>query len=150
MVSRFRIGILFPHVSTSVASTDVELTFEFKHSLLIAFCVYLGLGAYYNYSTYGASGLDLIPYVSFVPQFPTALTSSSSGIAISGGKCPTCFATSYRTYARQCGRDNPVVAGTLPYETCWLVCIRAAALESHRGVGDCTVSPEGRVVYLVT
>ena len=23
----------------------------------------MGLGAYYNYSTYGASGLDLIPYV---------------------------------------------------------------------------------------
>ncbi|KAG6333335.1 hypothetical protein ID866_5752 [Astraeus odoratus] len=29
--------------------------------LLLAFCAYFGLGAYYNYSTYGARGLDLIP-----------------------------------------------------------------------------------------
>ncbi|KAF4620792.1 hypothetical protein D9613_000704 [Agrocybe pediades] len=29
--------------------------------LLLAFIAYLGLGAYYNYSTYGASGFDLIP-----------------------------------------------------------------------------------------
>ncbi|KAI0630091.1 autophagy-related protein 27 [Trametes polyzona] len=31
--------------------------------LLLAFVAYFGLGAYYNYSTYGASGADLIPYV---------------------------------------------------------------------------------------
>lgn len=35
------------------------------HSILLAFLAYLGLGAYYNYSTYGASGMDLIPYVFF-------------------------------------------------------------------------------------
>ncbi|KAL0575745.1 type II membrane protein [Marasmius crinis-equi] len=29
--------------------------------LLLAFAAYFGLGAYYNYSTYGASGMDLIP-----------------------------------------------------------------------------------------
>jgi hypothetical protein len=29
--------------------------------LLLAFAAYFGLGAYYNYSTYGATGLDLIP-----------------------------------------------------------------------------------------
>lgn len=32
-------------------------TFRF----LLAFVAYFGLGAYYNYSTYGASGVDLIP-----------------------------------------------------------------------------------------
>ncbi|OJT05776.1 Autophagy-related protein 27 [Trametes pubescens] len=29
--------------------------------LLLAFVAYFGLGAYYNYTTYGASGVDLIP-----------------------------------------------------------------------------------------
>ena len=31
--------------------------------LIIAFVAYFVLGAYYNYSTYGASGVDLIPCV---------------------------------------------------------------------------------------
>ncbi|KAH0589088.1 hypothetical protein H2248_004859 [Termitomyces sp. 'cryptogamus'] len=31
--------------------------------LLIAFAAYFGLGAYYNYTTYGARGTDLLPYV---------------------------------------------------------------------------------------
>lgn len=35
--------------------------------LLLAFVAYFALGAYYNYSTYGASGIDLIPYV-FIPN----------------------------------------------------------------------------------
>lgn len=29
--------------------------------MLLALLAYFGLGAYYNYSTYGASGIDLIP-----------------------------------------------------------------------------------------
>lgn len=29
--------------------------------LILAFAAYFGLGAYYNYSTYGARGADLIP-----------------------------------------------------------------------------------------
>lgn len=29
--------------------------------LLLAFLGYFGLGAYYNYATYGATGMDLIP-----------------------------------------------------------------------------------------
>ena len=32
--------------------------------LLLAFIAYFVLGAYYNYSTYGATGADLIPFVS--------------------------------------------------------------------------------------
>lgn len=31
------------------------------NSLFLAFMAYFGLGAYYNYATYGARGLDLIP-----------------------------------------------------------------------------------------
>ncbi|KAF8893772.1 autophagy-related protein 27 [Infundibulicybe gibba] len=34
---------------------------EGEKLLLLAFAAYLGLGAYYNYSTYGARGSDLIP-----------------------------------------------------------------------------------------
>jgi len=30
--------------------------------LLLAIIAYFALGAYYNYTTYGASGVDLIPY----------------------------------------------------------------------------------------
>jgi len=33
------------------------------YRLLLAIIAYFALGAYYNYSTYGASGVDLIPYV---------------------------------------------------------------------------------------
>ena len=40
--------------------------------LVLAFGAYFGLGAYYNYSTYGATGLDLIPYVS--PSVPCSAT----------------------------------------------------------------------------
>jgi len=29
--------------------------------ILLVFVAYFGLGAYYNYSTYGARGIDLIP-----------------------------------------------------------------------------------------
>jgi len=30
-------------------------------SIILALLAYFGLGAYYNYTTYGATGLDLIP-----------------------------------------------------------------------------------------
>lgn len=32
-----------------------------NNSLFLSFAAYFGLGAYYNYSTYGARGYDLIP-----------------------------------------------------------------------------------------
>ncbi|KAH9935643.1 autophagy-related protein 27 [Fomitopsis serialis] len=38
--------------------------------LLLAFVAYFGLGAYYNYSTYGATGLDLIPHRDFWREVP--------------------------------------------------------------------------------
>ncbi|KAF7376164.1 Josephin domain-containing protein [Mycena sanguinolenta] len=41
--------------------------------LLVAFAVYMGLGAYYNYSTYGASGTDLIPHRDFWAEVPWML-----------------------------------------------------------------------------
>jgi hypothetical protein len=40
--------------------------------LFIAFAGYFALGAYYNYTTYGATGVDLIPCVSsllLVPRY---------------------------------------------------------------------------------
>jgi hypothetical protein len=39
-----------------------HLTPLFKR-LLLAFAAYFVVGAYYNYSTYGARGADLIPYI---------------------------------------------------------------------------------------
>ncbi|CAL1707204.1 unnamed protein product [Somion occarium] len=41
--------------------------------LLIAFVAYFALGAYYNYSTYGATGADLIPHRDFWREVPYML-----------------------------------------------------------------------------
>ncbi|KAJ6625614.1 autophagy-related protein 27 [Mycena sp. CBHHK59/15] len=41
--------------------------------LFLAFATYMGLGAYYNYSTYGASGVDLIPHRDFWMEVPYML-----------------------------------------------------------------------------
>ncbi|KAI0779328.1 autophagy-related protein 27 [Fomes fomentarius] len=39
----------------------------------LAFAAYFGLGAYYNYSTYGATGTDLIPHRDFWREVPYML-----------------------------------------------------------------------------
>ncbi|GJE92282.1 autophagy-related protein 27 domain-containing protein [Phanerochaete sordida] len=41
--------------------------------LVLALVAYFGLGAYYNYSTYGASGMDLIPHRDFWREVPYML-----------------------------------------------------------------------------
>ncbi|EPQ57219.1 hypothetical protein GLOTRDRAFT_104803 [Gloeophyllum trabeum ATCC 11539] len=41
--------------------------------LLLALAAYFGLGAYYNYSTYGATGSDLIPHRDFWREVPYML-----------------------------------------------------------------------------
>ncbi|KAJ6586945.1 autophagy-related protein 27 [Mycena vulgaris] len=41
--------------------------------LLVAFATYMGLGAYFNYTTYGASGVDLIPHRDFWMEVPYLL-----------------------------------------------------------------------------
>ncbi|KAH7888677.1 type II membrane protein [Phlebopus sp. FC_14] len=41
--------------------------------LLLAFATYFALGAYYNYSTYGARGMDLIPHRDFWREVPYML-----------------------------------------------------------------------------
>ncbi|KAK7053303.1 type II membrane protein [Paramarasmius palmivorus] len=41
--------------------------------LILALVAYLGLGAYYNYTTYGASGMDLIPHRDFWREVPYML-----------------------------------------------------------------------------
>jgi len=41
--------------------------------LLLAFVAYMGLGAYYNMNTYGATGLDLIPHRDFWMEVPYLL-----------------------------------------------------------------------------
>lgn len=41
--------------------------------LFLSFAAYFALGAYYNYSTYGATGLDLIPHRDFWREVPYML-----------------------------------------------------------------------------
>jgi hypothetical protein len=38
--------------------------------ILLAFTAYFGIGAYYNYTTYGARGIDLIPHRDFWQEVP--------------------------------------------------------------------------------
>jgi len=42
--------------------------------LILAFAAYFGFGAYYNYSTYGARGTDLIPHRDFWKEVPYMLS----------------------------------------------------------------------------
>ncbi|KAJ6593922.1 autophagy-related protein 27 [Mycena capillaripes] len=51
--------------------------------LLVAFATYMGLGAYYNYSTYGASGIDLIPHRDFWMEVPYMLRDVASHLCSS-------------------------------------------------------------------
>lgn len=48
---------------------DIKPPYSFccLYRLLLSFAAYFGLGAYYNYSTYGARGADLIPWVYHIP-----------------------------------------------------------------------------------
>ncbi|KAH6914057.1 autophagy-related protein 27 [Coprinopsis sp. MPI-PUGE-AT-0042] len=50
----------------------------FFFMLLLAFLAYFGIGAYYNYSTYGARGLDLIPHRDFWQEVPYMLRDVAS------------------------------------------------------------------------
>ncbi|KAF8210295.1 autophagy-related protein 27 [Mycena galopus ATCC 62051] len=57
----------------STGSTSLSSLGWFLLLLLVAFATYMGLGAYYNYSTYGASGIDLIPHRDFWREAPYIL-----------------------------------------------------------------------------
>ena len=61
--------------------------------LLFAFAAYFAIGAYYNYSTYGARGLDLIPYVNVAMVLYHYVDAPFADIVISGKRCHTCSAT---------------------------------------------------------
>lgn len=84
--------------------------------LLLAFVAYFGLGAYYNYSTYGASGMDLIPYVT-TPASSKQPADFLAAIATFGEKSRICCATSHPTYALLFGRDKQVAVATLLYDS---------------------------------
>ena len=43
--------------------TSPGSSFTSNNSIFLCLAAYFGLGAYYNYSTYGARGVDLIPWV---------------------------------------------------------------------------------------
>jgi len=52
--------------------------------LLLAFIAYFALGAYYNYTTYGASGVDLIPHRDFWQEVPYMARDVISHLCSSG------------------------------------------------------------------
>lgn len=51
--------------------------------VLLAFAAYFGVGAYYNYTTYGARGLDLIPHRDFWQEVPFMLRDIASHLCTS-------------------------------------------------------------------
>ena len=80
--------------------------------MFLAFVAYFALGAYYNYSTYGATGADLIPCVGF--QYVSRLPFHSLHIAdieTSGEKSHTCSGIWSRTYAPQFDHGKALVEG---------------------------------------
>jgi hypothetical protein len=83
---------------------------------MLALGAYFGVGAYYNYSTFGATGLDLIPYV--LLSLASAIRSTSAGTETFGERCLTCFGTSLHTYARASAHDQQAEAAMLQYESC--------------------------------
>jgi len=56
--------------------------------LLLSFLAYLGLGAYYNYNNYGASGWDLVPHRDFWRDVPSLLKDVVSHLfsSVRGGR----------------------------------------------------------------
>lgn len=52
--------MVLPYVCSSHHKKHLALSFD-PQRLILALLAYFALGAYYNYSTYGARGLDLIP-----------------------------------------------------------------------------------------
>lgn len=51
----------------------LHLVLTRSYRILLAFASYFGIGAYYNYSTYGATGMDLIPHRDFWREVPYML-----------------------------------------------------------------------------
>ena len=79
--------------------------------LVIAFAGYFALGAYYNYTTYGATGVDLIPCVSSLLLVALILMclSLAVDIEISGARCHTCYETSSRIFVVLSNHDTAQV-----------------------------------------
>ena len=66
-------------------------SFTLNNSIFLCLAAYFGLGAYYNYSTYGARGADLIPWVltNFLSRFPR-IQNIYLDTATFGKRCLTC------------------------------------------------------------
>jgi hypothetical protein len=74
--------------------------------LLLMFGAYFGVGAYYNYSTYGATGADLIPCVPVFFIRKSVIHCASTDIVTFGRRYHTCSRTSSRIYAPLHGHDG--------------------------------------------
>ena len=87
----------------------IDLVFLFR--LLLAFFAYFVIGSYYNYSTYGATGLDMIPYVLsvFCISIPGSFDAVNLlDIVTSGGTCHIFFVTSFLICALRYDRQEVV------------------------------------------
>ena len=106
--------MVLPRVRILPRSRDILMLIPWR-SLILAFVAYFALGAYHNYSTYGATGKDLIPYVIRMCRLGIA-THITAGIVISGKKCRICWAMSSRICALLFGLVvHRVEADTLQY-----------------------------------
>ena len=89
------------------ANDDTLLTWT-TIRLIIAFAGYFALGAYYNYTTYGATGADLIPCVYSLLPVASILKhlSLTVDIEIFGARCHTCYETSSRIFVVLSNHDT--------------------------------------------
>ncbi|KAJ7346640.1 autophagy-related protein 27 [Mycena albidolilacea] len=62
-----------PEDGGSSESSSLSSVGWFLLLVFVAFAIYMSAGAYYNYSTYGASGIDLIPHRDFWMEVPYML-----------------------------------------------------------------------------
>ena len=90
--------------------------------LFISFAGYFALGAYYNYTTYGATGVDLIPCVFSLRTMAPILKrlSLAVGIETFGVRYHICFETLSRTFVVLSNHDTAPVGEDISRYNSWL------------------------------
>ena len=125
-------------VFPSVSMNDKFLTLNTPR-LFIAFAGYFALGAYYNYTTYGATGVDLIPCVSSL-LFVTLILKHhhlTVDIETSGARCHTCYETSSRIFVVLSNHDTARVGEDIFRYNPWLHTIFLSYIQGCVNELDC-------------
>jgi len=93
--------------------------------LFITFAGYFALGAYYNYTTYGATGVDLIPCVFSLLLMASTLKHSSLAVDIEtfGARFHICYEMLSRTFVVLSNHATARVEGDISRYNSWFYII---------------------------